>query len=717
VNRLQPFVALSCVAAFSCVAHAQELRLRDRSIPLSAAYDGARGRLVVLGNRGETSELTAGGAWRQRAVPLRAFMQPQVCFDSSRAVTWLLDNDLSAANLDLVMAKYDGVAWTDVAPATMPATRTGFASAYDSARARVLLFGGADQQGTPLGDTWTFDGLTWTQQFPASAPSARQKAALAEDSVRGRVVLFGGYSNAPLDDTWEWDGVTWQARSATVRPTVRYSTSMAFDPARARTVLFGGIASSSSVSVDDTWEWNGQVWSQVVSATPGPTARHQAAAAFDPGLGEVVVLGGLSYGQLNRDAWSFDGVRWQSVALPTQRPFLPRAALAVEAQGDAILAFGGLDAAEVPTADTWRWQAGSWSRLPVTGPQARIDSAVCTDNQFTWMFGGTDYLASSPLYGDLWKWDGANWSQVIAAGPSPRTGASMVFNQARNRIVLFGGRDSSGLLGDTWTFDGTAWQQQQPLVAPPPRASHAMAYDLILDRAILVGGEWMTDTWQWDGANWSLVPGAYLSFPGHATAAFDLQRLQVVVRIADNGVAMGWSFDGQAWTSIGSLPGFYGTATIHDFDGRVLGFPYPHGLVLADGANLHTLSATAAKANQYGSGCGTGALHVGVDGWPGLTTPSFAIEVQGAPSSSFAALVGAVQSASIPMAGCTLLVQPGQLLALLPTSGFGIATAPLTVPSNSAFLGVNLFFQAAALDPLAPAGIALSRGLQIVVGD
>ena len=46
-------------------------------------------------------------------------------------------------------------------PATSPSARGGSAMAYDAARGRVVLFGGADVDGTPLGDTWTWDGTTW----------------------------------------------------------------------------------------------------------------------------------------------------------------------------------------------------------------------------------------------------------------------------------------------------------------------------------------------------------------------------------------------------------------------------------------------------------------------------------------------------------------------------------------------------------------------------
>ena len=85
---------------------------------------------------------------------------------------------------------------------TSPSARTGHALAYDSARGRVVLFGGFDSSGNVFSDTWEWDGDAWTDVTPSGAntsPSARNNHALAYDSARGRVVLFGGFtaSTAP----------------------------------------------------------------------------------------------------------------------------------------------------------------------------------------------------------------------------------------------------------------------------------------------------------------------------------------------------------------------------------------------------------------------------------------------------------------------------------------------------------------------------------------
>jgi hypothetical protein len=77
--------------------------------------------------------------------------------------------------------------------------------------------------------------LLWTQRQDVG-PSKRAGHAMAYDSARARVVLFGG---ADLRDTWEWDGQIW-IQVSNIGPSPRVNHAMAYDAARQRMVLFGG---------------------------------------------------------------------------------------------------------------------------------------------------------------------------------------------------------------------------------------------------------------------------------------------------------------------------------------------------------------------------------------------------------------------------------------------------------------------------------------------
>jgi hypothetical protein len=107
------------------------------------------------------------------------------------------------------------------------------------------------------------------------------------DSARGRVVLFGGISSSVwMNDTWEWDGNEWTQRIVTPSPAPRYAHAMAWDAVRTRTVLFSGRGAAA-----DTWTWDGATWRQELPST-SPPARQSHAMASDIVRGRVVLFGG-----------------------------------------------------------------------------------------------------------------------------------------------------------------------------------------------------------------------------------------------------------------------------------------------------------------------------------------------------------------------------------------------------------------------------------------
>jgi len=72
----------------------------------------------------------------------------------------------------------------------------------------------------------------------------------------------------------------------------------------------------------------------------------------------------------------------------------------------------------------------------------------------------------------------------------------MVYDAARQRVVLFGGEDNLAVFADTWEWDGTNWIQRSPATSPPTSRGSAMAYDLARQRIVKFGGtSWNTVTW------------------------------------------------------------------------------------------------------------------------------------------------------------------------------------------------------------------------------
>jgi hypothetical protein len=145
-----------------------------------------------------------------------------------------------------------------------PSHRWAAAMAYDAARAVMILFAGRSVfgfSGQQFNDTWQRDGAAWTQLFPPASPSVRSEHAMVYNSATQKVVLFGGACDQITDygDTWTWNGSQWTQVTGS-GPSARRGHAMAFDSTRNVVVLFGGIYRTypgTDNYLGDTWERSG----------------------------------------------------------------------------------------------------------------------------------------------------------------------------------------------------------------------------------------------------------------------------------------------------------------------------------------------------------------------------------------------------------------------------------------------------------------------------
>jgi hypothetical protein len=281
-------------------------------------------------------------------------------------------------------------------------------------------------------------------------PSARQNAAMAP-SPDGDIVLFGGTgASGDLHDTWVFTIQGWiQKGPAPSPPSMRWAR-MVYDSWRRRSVMVG-YSSDTSNSGPQTWFWDGEKWTSL----DGPSALRAEpgfSLAFDEVRGDVVLFGGYASGAAIPcldDTWVLDG------------------------------------------GTQWKWVAGSQQPGPLLHAGAARASAT-------------------------------------SASPPARVYGATAYDKAWSRIVLHGGVDQcdtggSRTLTDTWVWDGSArtWTDMQPANHPPANdQGYQLAYYGLGNYLVAAGCNFdscnmyaPTALYEWDGSNWSSIPGPGLQDP------------------------------------------------------------------------------------------------------------------------------------------------------------------------------------------------------------
>lgn len=455
--------------------------------------------------------------------------------------------------------------WQQRSPANRPSPRHIMAFAYDIQRDKTVIFGGWDDSSL-LGDTWEYNGSNW-QLRSTTGPGGRCAPAMTYDSARGRVVLFGGQgtSSSFANDTWEWDGTSWSRPSAGggASPQARYYHAMTYDVLRSRTVMFGGQDGNNHFR--DTWAWNGTSWTQLSST--GPAARANHGMVYDVEKDSIVLYGGRNPITNNfGDTWSFDGASWTQVAVNGTTPSARHDhTMVYDIHGRRVLMFGGINPSGV-LDEIWEYRPASTdpqvalAATPLTsaGPVPELSQHAMSTHpsEDAVVFGGKNSFGFNALTYEL---QSGNWvKRVSVLNPAVRTGHALVEDVARQNNLMFGGADYYGTkLADTWTYSSGQWSLQSPANAPSARSNHALAYDPINNVCMLFGGEdavgnALGDFWRWNGTNWSqpttsVLPGAR----SNHQMAWNEQQGRLLLYGGRNGANRlddAWEYDGTNWT-------------------------------------------------------------------------------------------------------------------------------------------------------------------------
>ena len=294
--------------------------------------------------------------------------------------------------------------------------------------------------------------------------------------------------------------VSWTKIGYSSPPSARQNAAMAYNPATRSLVLFGGDGENSILG--DTWTWNG-VWHAIPPAA-APSPRQGAAMSLDAASGNVVLFGGsptapVGIGTAFGDTWTWDGLNWTQQFPPLSPPARVWSSMVYIPETKTVLLFGGTNSPNQENCfdDTWEWNglAKTWTqRTPSTHPPGRTMNQLVHDDatHTVLLFGGVTTNLTD--LNDTWIWDGVDWTQhTPLTNPGPRNGPALAYDPGLGAVVLFGGAVGpccSNNLNDTWTWVGGNWIQIYPVnTLPAARNAPGLAYDPSLKSLIMFGGD------------------------------------------------------------------------------------------------------------------------------------------------------------------------------------------------------------------------------------
>lgn len=611
-GQILAFGGASGVANVSCANPSAVTRLRGPRGDWSAVsggslvepdqnatvvYDGAREELLLMGGA-PYGLFRWGGAAGWTPVfdpPLTTLTAPceagnarwRSVYDPLRRLVYFTNG--------LQLYAWDGASFTPLCrtaaclagphcPIPMP-EGAGFAAlTFDENLGEVLLFGA----GTHADETWSFNGERWQQLCTSepclgSRPPGRRHPGLVFDGARGEAVLFGGEPlgepdgpsacnslswMAPGEDpllppegTWTFNGDVWVQHQPPSSPPARYGHVMVYDAARQRVVINGGTdcrcyAGPNGYSrgvFSDTWEWDGQTWTNATRApSPGwtrkiPEPATQHAMTTDPVTAEPLMEGGGLDGlyRWRAGAWehspnSTSGAVGGVVASPT-----PPAA-APNPHAEQVVRYGGFVGGSItpPTTEVFTgagWSLGCETDPCLNGKDAgqRGFHAAASDGDTLVMFGGGGpfggqggtLFSNTNNHTYLWE-PGQGWTQVCTGGctrPSARARHAMAYAGANTAILFGGGVSALGVVGETWLFEGGGWTQATPTTSPPARGGHVLVWDASRQAVMLAFGSdvltaangsthdiplEMSEVWEWSQGEWRQVRTGHRWTPG-----------------------------------------------------------------------------------------------------------------------------------------------------------------------------------------------------------
>jgi len=379
--------------------------------------------------------------------------------------------------------------WVNLNLSNHPRARTEFSAIYDTDRRRMVIFGGvgrnlADTSDSTLEDVWALNldssPAAWYKlNVSGQAPEDKSDYAAAYDQTYHRMVIFGGehhvhnqqtgdevsskvtYLTFTGDTTASWADAT-PAASPPNYPCGRSGAGAFWNSGRL--MVFGGAyrIGGSPTELQDLWALTlpasgPGVWTQL---SPRDHCKdhnqHNVCSCWDDNFGTDFCDSSIAQVGINGDSTCAP----QTCRIPDRRQYF---ASAYDATNSRWIIHGGwYEVTPQEVVGTYAWSQSSttncWSAITESGAEARWNHKAIyhPGRQTVVFFGGKSGEGSFVYYNDTWEITSNGTFRQLAVGttlPSPREYCAAVYDPTCDRMVIFGGNNSSGNpLGDTWAL-------------------------------------------------------------------------------------------------------------------------------------------------------------------------------------------------------------------------------------------------------------------------
>jgi hypothetical protein len=386
-----------------------------------------------------------------------------------------------------------------------------------------IIYGGYNPPSTATTNAHEYSGYSWSSGGAINTPSrslagsGTQTAAL---KIMGQTEPFS--VDVGITSTEEYDGSTWTTGGSAT--TKRFSLGGA--GTQTDSIALGGRDDPSDRG-DAIEEYNGTSWS---NGTTPPLSKGNTAVWGNSTA--ALVLGGnvpaIPPGTNQTSVQEWDGSTWTTV-----NSLINRAFNQVSGSGTVN---GGVN---VNSTGSEEWDGVIFSTIPAM-TSAR-NGATGGGLGHTWIAGGPPALTATEEYNSNIN---AITKSAWASGGNLNTARQQVASVGIQTASLAVGGNTGSTVGNTESYDGSSWTEVNDLNTARRFFDGAGT----TTAAVVFGGyPDLTTTEEWDGTNWTSVPGS-LNTGSHGIAGSGTQTAALGAGRAPTGTNTEL-YDGTNWTS------------------------------------------------------------------------------------------------------------------------------------------------------------------------